>query len=74
MTFEYINVETGDILDILHSKDGSTVKSHFLSRNSLRDRQKVQTISIDMNASYSGFIPLLFPNVRIIIDRFHIAQ
>lgn len=74
LSFEYINAETGDILDILPARDGSTVKNHFLSRYSLRDRQKVQTITIDMNASYSGFIPLLFPNARIIIDRFHIVQ
>ena len=29
---------------------------------------------IDMNASYTGFIPILFPKAKIIIDRFHIIQ
>lgn len=74
LAFEYIDAKTGDILDILPARDGLTVKSHFLSRYSLSDRYKVQTITIDMNASYAGFIPQLFPNARIIIDRFHIVQ
>lgn len=74
LAFEYINATTGDILDILSARDGKTVKNHFTSRYHLHEREKVQTISIDMNASYAGFIPCLFPNAKIIIDRFHIIQ
>ena len=74
MAFEYINVETGDILDILPAKDSRYVTQHFLSRYSLNQRSNVQTITIDMNASYISFIPKLFPNAKVIIDRFHIIQ
>ncbi|MCA9766342.1 MAG: transposase [Carnobacterium sp.] len=74
LAFEYIDAKAGDILDILPSRDGRTVKSHFISHYSLRDRKKVQTVTVDMNASYTGFIPLLFPKANIIIDRFHIIQ
>ena len=74
MAFEYIDAETGDILDILPAKDSRYVTQHFLSRYSLKQRSEVKTITIDMNASYMSFIPTLFPNAHIIIDRFHIIQ
>lgn len=74
MAFEYIDAQTGDILDILPAKDSRYVTQHFLSRYSLKQRSKVKTITIDMNASYISFIPSLFPQARVIIDRFHIIQ
>ncbi|API90227.1 ISL3 family transposase [Marinilactibacillus sp. 15R] len=74
MAFEYIDVVTGTILDILESKDTRTIKDHFCSRYSQNQRNQVKTITTDMNASYVSFIPELFPNADIIIDRFHIVQ
>lgn len=74
MAFEYIDAVTGTILDILESKDTRTIKGHFCSRYSQNQRNQVKTITTDMNASYVSFIPELFPNADIIIDRFHIVQ
>lgn len=74
MAFEYIDVQNGRILDILPSKDSRSVSNHFISHYSLKQREKVKTITVDMNASYVSFIPRLFPNAQIIIDRFHIVQ
>jgi len=74
MAFEYIDAETGDIVDVLPSRDGRTIKNHFISRYSLDNRRTVQTITVDMNAGYIGLIPALFPNAKIIIDRFHLVQ
>lgn len=74
MAFEYIDAKKGDIIDILPGRDSRTVQDHFLSRFGLKARKKVETITIDMNASYVSFIPGLFPNAKIIIDRFHIVQ
>ena len=74
MAFEYIDAQTGDILDILPAKDSRYVTQHFLSRYSLKQRSEVKTITIDMNASYISFIPSLFPQAHVIIDRFHIIQ
>ncbi|WP_208559921.1 ISL3 family transposase, partial [Marinilactibacillus kalidii] len=50
------------------------IKEHFRNRYSLTQRKKVKTITVDMNASYVSFIPELFPNADIIIDRFHLVQ
>lgn len=74
MAFEYINTETGRILDILPSRKNTVIKNHFIGRYSLKARKNVETITVDMNAGYIGFIPELFPNAKIIIDRFHLVQ
>ena len=74
MAFEYINAQTGDILDILPAKDSRFVKNHFTSNYSLKQRKSVKTVTVDMNASYVSFIPDIFPKAHIIIDRFHIVQ
>lgn len=72
--FEYINAETGEILGILSSRDGYTVKNHFYANYSLKQLNKVKTITIDMNSSYIGVIKEVFPHAEIIIDRFHLVQ
>ena len=74
LAFEYVNAETGDILDILDRRDNFTIKNHFIANYSLTDRQNVETVTIDMNAGYVSVIKELFPQAKIIIDRFHLVQ
>ena len=74
MAFEYVNAKTGDILDILDRRDNFTIKNHFIPNYSLADRQNVETVTIDMNARYVSVIKELFPQAKIIIDRFHLVQ
>ncbi|GAA4062589.1 ISL3 family transposase [Amphibacillus indicireducens] len=74
MAFEYINAETGDILDILGARTSRIIKNHFISNYSLNDRRHVKTITIDMNAGYVNVIKEIFPRASIIIDRFHLVQ
>src|SRR5690625_7387698 len=74
MVFEYINVVTGDILDILDRRTSRAIKDHFIANYCLRDRKKVETVTIDMNAGYVNVIKEMFPKAKIIIDRFHLVQ
>ncbi len=74
MAFEYINAETGDILDILEYRDARKIKDHFIANYSLADRKNVETITIDMNAGYVNVIKAMFPQAEIVIDRFHLTQ
>ncbi|MHA6258796.1 ISL3 family transposase [Sporosarcina sp. CAU 1771] len=74
LAFEYVNAKTGDILDILDRRDNHTIKNHFIAKYSLTDRQNVETVTIDMNAGYVSVIKELFPQAKIIIDRFHLVQ
>lgn len=74
MAFEYINSETGDILDILPERTNYVIKNHFIAHYSLTERNQVQTVTIDMNAGYATVIKEIFPHAEIIIDRFHLVQ
>ena len=74
MAFEYVDAETGDILDILDRRDSYTIKNHFIANYQRRDLNKVETVTIDMNAGYVNVIRELFPQAKIIIDRFHLVQ
>ena len=74
MAFIYIDVASGDLLDILPQRDGRTIRNHFTTYFTFKQRKEVKTVTIDMNASYQGVIKDLFPNAKIIIDRFHIVQ
>src|SRR5699024_4970343 len=74
MAFEYINVETGDILDILEQRTKRMITEHFISNYSLKERKKVEYVTIDMNAVYVSVIKEMFPKVNIIIDQFHLVQ
>ena len=45
-----------------------------MNRYMNRERAAVKSVVVDLNAQYIKFIKELFPNARIIIDRFHIVQ
>lgn len=74
MAFEYINAETTDILDILDRRDSWTIKNHFIANYTLSQRKEVKTVTIDMNAGYVNVIKEMFPEAKVIIDRFHLVQ
>lgn len=74
MAFEYIDAATGEILGILDKRDGYTIKEHFRANYPYEALKKVKTITIDMNSSYVGVILEMFPQAKIIIDRFHLVQ
>ena len=47
---------------------------YFENRYSKFEHDQVESVVIDLNAQYQRFIRRLFPNAKIIIDRFHIVQ
>ena len=59
-----------DIVAILENRLTKTIREHFMNR----ERAAVKSVVVDMNAQYIKFIKALFPNARIIIDRFHIVH
>ena len=60
-----------DIVAILENRLTKTIREHFMNRYTNRERAAVKSVVVDLNAQY---IKALFPNARIIIDRFHIIQ
>ena len=44
------------------------------NKYNLADLQKIETVTIDMNTGYVSVIKELFPQTKIIVDRFHLVQ
>ena len=63
-----------DIVAILENRLTKTIRENFMNRYTNRERAAVKSVVVDLNARYIKFIKALFPNARIIIDRFHIVQ
>ncbi|QJI70976.1 ISL3 family transposase [Staphylococcus haemolyticus] len=73
MSFIYADAVSHRIVDVVADRKLKSLKDHFY-RYSLKLRQKVKTVTIDMYEPYMSLIKQLFPNAKIIIDRFHIVQ
>lgn len=71
--FIYSDSVSHQILDILPDNLSNTIEKHFLNY-SLKARNQVKTIVVDMNAGYFKLAKRLFPNASVIIDRFHLVQ
>ena len=63
-----------DIVAILENRLTKTIREHFMNRYTNQERAAVKSAVVDLNTQYIKFIKALFPNARIIIDRFHIVQ
>lgn len=73
MSFVYSNALTHQIQDILQGRTNNIIKNYFLYY-SYKEHCDVKAIVIDMNSGYKCLIRELFPNAKIIVDRFHIVQ
>ena len=61
------------ILAILDRRTQVTIRNHFL-RYSRQVRSQVKVITMDMFSPYYDIAKKLFPNAKIVLDRFHIVQ
>ena len=61
------------ILAILDGRTQVTISNHFL-RYSRQVRSRVKVITMDMFSPYYDLAKQLFPNAKIVLDRFHIVQ
>ena len=64
---------TKKIITILDDRRQTTIRNHFF-KYSKEARNKVKVVTVDMSGSYIPLIKLLFPNAKIVLDRFHIVQ
>ena len=74
MSFICCDSENHQLVATLHDQLSPSIIDYFENRYSKKERAQVKTVVIDLNAQYQSFIYRLFPNARIIIDRFHIVQ
>jgi transposase len=73
MSFHLCNGETGQTIDIVENRRLSNLIDYF-SYFSRRARYNVHFIVIDMYSPYVSLISKMFPNAKIIIDKFHLVQ
>lgn len=73
MSFIWGDGERHEIGAILPSRTSYYLTKYF-ERFPLKVRQEVKTVSLDLNAGYMNLVPRLFPNAKVVVDRFHIVQ
>lgn len=61
------------IVTILDGRTQAVIRKHFL-RYSRQARNQVKVITMDMFSPYYKLAKQLFPNAKIVLDRFHIVQ
>lgn len=73
MSFIYMDAQTHEILDIVENRQLPDLLKYF-SHFTKQTRARVETISIDIYQPYVSLIKQMFPNAKIVFDRFHIVQ
>ena len=73
MSFIAQDYDTRKIVAILDGRTQATIRNHFL-RYSRETRSRVKVITMDMFSPYYDIARKLFPNAKIVLDRFHIVQ
>ncbi|WP_256262703.1 ISL3 family transposase, partial [Streptococcus sp. HMSC10E12] len=73
LAFVAQNYETNKLITILDNRCQTSIRNYFL-KYPLKARQKVQFITMDMSGAYIPLARRLFPNAKIVLDRFHIIQ
>ena len=73
LAFVAQNYETNELITILDNRHQTTIRNYFL-KYTLKARQQVQFITMDMSGAYIPLAKKLFPNAKIVLDRFHIIQ
>ena len=73
MSFMFIDNTNSHIVDVLGDRRKFKLRDYFFAYP-LKTRQKVQTVTMDMYMPYMEVVREVFPNAKIIIDRFHLVQ
>lgn len=73
MSFHMCDGITGQTIDIIEDRRLNNLIKYFLYYD-YKARSRVKFIIIDMYSPYVSLIKKLFPNAKIIIDKFHLTQ
>lgn len=73
MSFHMCNGITGQTIDIIEDRRLDNLIKYFFYYD-YKARNKVKFIVIDMYSPYISLIKKMFPNAKIIIDKFHLTQ
>ena len=67
----FCNLKNRRVFDVVEGKGQADLEA-FLS--TLKDREKVKAVCIDLSSSYRQMIRRWFPNAKMVADRFHVIR
>ncbi|WP_283680400.1 ISL3 family transposase, partial [Lentilactobacillus sp. Marseille-Q4993] len=73
MSFEIMDGETHELIDILSFRSLRKLVKHFRRYTDFA-RENVRIIVTDMNYTYPKLIDSVFPNAAVVVDKFHIIN
>ena len=73
MSFIFADYRTKSIVDIVEDRKLNSLTEYF-SRFSLEARNNVKYICMDMYTPYISLVNSIFPNAKIVLDKFHIIN
>ena len=73
MSFVFANYQYKSIIDIVEDRKLYSLTEYF-SRFSLEARNNIKYVCMDMYTPYISLVNSIFPDVKIVIDKFHIVN
>ena len=73
MSFIYCDAKKRRIIDIVENRQLAFLKTYFY-RYTRKARKKVKFVVMDMYKPYVSLVKELFPNAKIIFDKFHVIN
>ncbi|MFN6734551.1 transposase [Enterococcus faecium] len=73
MSFVFMNGQTQQLIGVLENRRLAFLKPYFLNFTR-KARANVNYVVMDMNAPYFELVKAVFPNAKIVTDRFQIVQ
>jgi transposase len=67
------NIDAGELLEVIDSHKQEDI-IEILKQQPLEIREKVEEVSVDMWGGFPKVVKEVFPNAKVVIDRFHVMQ
>lgn len=67
------NIDAGELLEVIDSHKQDDI-IEVLKQQPIEIREKVEEVSIDMWGGFPKVVKEVFPNAKVVIDRFHVMQ
>lgn len=67
------NIDVGELIEVIDSHKQDDI-IEILMQQPIEIREKVEEVSVDMWGGFPKVVKEVFPNAKIVIDRFHVMQ
>lgn len=67
------NIDAGELLEVIDSHKQDDI-IEVIQQQPIQVREKVEEVSVDMWGGFPKVVKEVFPNAKVVIDRFHVMQ